>query len=100
MAIQSEQLDKSFFAGEREDGFDVIGTPVQRSDARGHVTGRTAFFEDVHPPGLLHLKMARSERHHALLQATSTCPRRSRCRAWCGSSPTRTCRTTGTRSSA
>ncbi len=68
MAIQSEQLDKSFFSGEREDGFDVIGTPVQRSDARGHVTGGTEFFEDVHPPGLLHLKMARSERHHALLK--------------------------------
>ena len=68
MAIQSEQLDKSFFAGEREDGFDVIGTPVQRSDALGHVTGRTEFFEDVQPPGLLHLKMARSERHHALLR--------------------------------
>ena len=24
---------------------------VQRSDARGHVTGRTEFFEDVAPPG-------------------------------------------------
>ena len=69
MAIQSEQLDKSYFAGEREDdGLDVIGTPVQRSDARGHVTGRTEFFEDVNPTGMLHLKMHRSARHHALLK--------------------------------
>jgi CO/xanthine dehydrogenase Mo-binding subunit len=32
------------------------------------VTGRTQFFEDVRPTGLLHLKMHRSERHHALLK--------------------------------
>jgi len=48
--------------------FNVIGTPVQRMDALGHVTGRTQFFEDVQPTGLLHLKMHRSERHHALLK--------------------------------
>ena len=48
--------------------FNVIGTPVQRMDALGHVTGRTEFFEDVQPTGLLHLKMHRSERHHALLK--------------------------------
>ena len=33
----------------------------------GHVTGRTQFFEDINPAGLLHLKMHRSERHHAKL---------------------------------
>jgi CO/xanthine dehydrogenase Mo-binding subunit len=43
----------------------VVGTPVQRLDALGHVTGRTQFFEDINPAGLLHLRMARSERHHA-----------------------------------
>ena len=47
--------------------FNVVGKPVQRLDAMGHVTGRTQFFEDVIPPGLLHLKMHRSERHHAKL---------------------------------
>ena len=45
--------------------FNVVGKPVQRSDALGHVTGRTQYFEDVNPAGLLHLKMHRSERHHA-----------------------------------
>jgi len=69
MALQTEQIDTSYFAAERgEDSYDVIGTPVQRSDALGHVTGGTEFFEDVSPPGLLHLKMHRSERHHALLK--------------------------------
>ena len=60
--------------------FNVIGKPVQRSDALGHVTGRTQFFEDVNPAGLLHLKMHRSERHHANIVSTSTRPppRRSR----------------------
>ena len=74
MAIQSEQIDRSYFAAEREDAFDVIGTPVQRSDALGHVTGRTEFFEDRNPAGLLHLKMARSERHHALLKEVDVAP--------------------------
>jgi CO/xanthine dehydrogenase Mo-binding subunit len=68
MALQTEQLDRTYFREERGGDFDVIGTPVQRSDARGHVTGRTEFFEDVYPTGMLHLKMHRSERHHALLQ--------------------------------
>src|ERR687892_15804 len=68
MALQTEQLDTRYFAGERAGEFDVIGRPVQRADALGHVTGRTEFFEDVHPTGLLHLKMRRSERHHALLE--------------------------------
>jgi CO/xanthine dehydrogenase Mo-binding subunit len=68
MALQTEQLDPTYFRDERAGDFDVIGTPVQRSDARGHVTGRTEFFEDVNPTGMLHLKMHRSERHHALLK--------------------------------
>ena len=72
MALQSEQLDPTYFREERAGDFDVIGTPVQRSDARGHVTGRTEFFEDVHPTGMLHLKMHRSERHHALLAHVDT----------------------------
>jgi CO/xanthine dehydrogenase Mo-binding subunit len=69
MALQTEQIDRSYFTTERgEDEHAVIGTPVQRADARGHVTGGTEFFEDVNPTGLLHLKMHRSERHHALLK--------------------------------
>src|SRR4051812_20361495 len=47
--------------------FNVVGKPVQRLDALGHVTGKTVFMEDMNPPGLLHLKMHRSERHHARL---------------------------------
>jgi CO/xanthine dehydrogenase Mo-binding subunit len=69
MALQTEQIDRSYFTTERgEDDHAVIGTPVQRADALGHVTGGTEFFEDVNPTGLLHLKMYRSERHHALLK--------------------------------
>jgi CO/xanthine dehydrogenase Mo-binding subunit len=68
MSLQTEQIDPTFFADERRGEFDVIGTPVQRADALGHVTGRTQFFEDVRPTGLLHLKMHRSDRHHALIK--------------------------------
>lgn len=70
MALQTEQIDRSYFTTERgEDDHTVIGTPVQRADALGHVTGRTEFFEDISPAGLVHLKMHRSERDHALLKA-------------------------------
>jgi CO/xanthine dehydrogenase Mo-binding subunit len=69
MALQTEQIDRGYFAAERDDDLDVIGTPVQRSDARGHVTGGTQFFEDVNPPGLLHLKMHRTDRDHALIKS-------------------------------
>jgi CO/xanthine dehydrogenase Mo-binding subunit len=48
--------------------FNVVGKPVQRLDALGHVTGRTVFMEDMNPAGMLYLKMHRSERHHALLK--------------------------------
>ena len=69
MALQTEQIDRSYFTTERgEDDHTVIGTPVQRADALGHVTGGTEFFEDINPSGLLHLMMHRSERHHALLK--------------------------------
>ena len=67
MTYRLAPIDKSTFAAERDDDFNVIGSVVQRSDARGHVTGRTEFFEDVAPPGLLHLRMHRSARHHARL---------------------------------
>src|SRR3954452_22239206 len=53
-------------------GFHVVGQPVQRLDALGHVTGRTQYFEDTIPKSLLHLKMHRSERHHAKLVNVDT----------------------------
>ena len=75
MALQTEKIDRSYFADEHgEDDYSVIGTPVQRADALGHVTGRTEFFEDLNPPGLLHLKMHRSTRDHALLERVDVSP--------------------------
>ena len=47
--------------------FKVVGKPLQRVDARGHVTGRTTYFDDHLFPGMLHLVMVRSEKEHALL---------------------------------
>ncbi len=61
------RIDTSYFAGERTGDHTVVGTAVPRLDALGHVTGRTQFFEDTPTTGLLHLKMHRSERHHALI---------------------------------
>ena len=69
-----EKIDKSFFADERSDDLNVIGTTVQRADARGHVTGRSQFYEDMALPGMLHLKMVRSTRHHALITKLDVAP--------------------------
>jgi CO/xanthine dehydrogenase Mo-binding subunit len=44
---------------------EVVGRSVGRSDAVGHVTGRTQFTGDRVFPGMLHLKMVRSPLHHA-----------------------------------
>jgi CO/xanthine dehydrogenase Mo-binding subunit len=69
MTLQTEEIDRSYFADDHaDDDLKVIGSAVQRADAMGHVTGRTVFFEDVQPAGMLHLKMHRSERDHALLK--------------------------------
>lgn len=69
-----EEFIDHYFADERGDPLKVVGTAVQRADARGHVTGRTQFYEDVSFPGMLHLKMVRSTRHHALIRSVDTAP--------------------------
>jgi hypothetical protein len=71
------KIDTSYFAGERDGGHTVVGTTVPRLDALGHVTGRTQFFEDTPTTGLLHLKMHRSERHHATSSTSDTSGRAS-----------------------
>jgi len=60
-------IDTEYFKEERKADFNVIGTTVQRSDARGHVTGRTVFFEDMMLPDMAFVKMHRSSRHHAMI---------------------------------
>ncbi|WP_163264607.1 molybdopterin cofactor-binding domain-containing protein [Chelativorans alearense] len=66
------KLSKNYFADERTDDFTEIGQPRPRSDIRGHVTGRTAYFADRTFPGLLHLKMVRSPHHHARIRGIDT----------------------------
>ncbi len=68
MSTRFAEIDTGFFAAEREADFHVIGAAAPRSDARGHVTGQTRYFEDVSYPGMLHLKMHRSNRRHALIK--------------------------------
>ena len=46
-----------------------VGVDRPRSDAQGHVTGRTQFYADRNFPGLLHLKMVRSPHHHAKIKS-------------------------------
>lgn len=66
--VRTNPIETDFFADERAGSFTVIGTPEQRSDALGHVTGRTEFFEDRTFPDLAHLKIHRSTHHHARIE--------------------------------
>jgi CO/xanthine dehydrogenase Mo-binding subunit len=59
---------RGFFAGERADDLKAVGSSQQRSDIAGHVTGRTQFYADRNPRGMLHLKMVRSPHHHARIK--------------------------------
>ncbi len=63
-----EGIDRRYFADENAAELQVVGRAVPRADARGHVTGRTRYYEDWSFPGMLHLKMVRSARHHALIR--------------------------------
>src|SRR5690242_12999306 len=56
---------RGYFSGERDDDLKAVGASQARSDIAGHVTGRTQFYADRNPRGLLHLKMVRSPHHHA-----------------------------------
>lgn len=69
-----EDIDTSFFTTERTGDFNVVGTSTGRADARGHVTGRTQFYEDITFPNTLHLKMVRSPHHHARIRKLDTEP--------------------------
>jgi CO/xanthine dehydrogenase Mo-binding subunit len=46
----------------------VVGQSVQRRDGMGHVTGKTVYVDDIHFPGMLHLKMVRSPVPHARIK--------------------------------
>lgn len=74
MSSRHVEIDGSYFADEREADFFAIGTPAPRTDARGHVTGQTQFFEDVSYPRLTHLAMHRSARHHARIRSVDVAP--------------------------
>jgi len=63
---------RGFFAADGADELKAVGASQQRSDIAGHVTGRTQFYADRHPHGLLHLKMVRSSHHHARIKSIDT----------------------------
>ena len=49
---------------------DVVGEPHPHDSARGHVTGRARYTDDVpEQPGTLHLYLAQSQRAHAVVRS-------------------------------
>jgi len=59
---------RGFFAAERTDDLKAVGSSRLRSDIAGHVTGKTQFYADRNPRGMLYLKMVRSPHHHARIK--------------------------------
>lgn len=66
------EFRKDLFADERDDDLNVVGKPERRQDIRGHVTGRSPFFDDHLFDGLLHLRCARSPHHQARIRRIDT----------------------------
>ncbi|MDW3181572.1 xanthine dehydrogenase family protein molybdopterin-binding subunit [Roseobacter sp.] len=65
----SIEFRKDLFADERDDNLNEIGKPKLRQDIEGHVTGRTAYYDDHLFDGLLHMRCLRSPHHHARVRS-------------------------------
>ncbi|MFC4667220.1 xanthine dehydrogenase family protein molybdopterin-binding subunit [Seohaeicola nanhaiensis] len=70
--MTSIEFRKDLFADERDDTLKEIGKPTIRQDILGHVTGRTAFYDDHLFDGLLHMRAVRSPHHHAEIRRIDT----------------------------
>ncbi|MEO9517417.1 MAG: molybdopterin cofactor-binding domain-containing protein [Paracoccaceae bacterium] len=68
----SVEFRKDLFANERDDNLNEIGKPKTRQDIEGHVTGRTAYYDDHLLDGLLHMRCVRSPHHHARVRSVDT----------------------------
>ncbi|MEL6641585.1 MAG: molybdopterin cofactor-binding domain-containing protein [Pseudomonadota bacterium] len=68
----SIEFRKDLFANERDDNLNEIGKPKLRQDIEGHVTGRTAYYDDHLFDGLLHMRCVRSPHHHARVRSLDT----------------------------
>jgi len=70
--MSSIEFRKDLFADERDDNLKEVGKPTIRQDIKGHVTGRTAYYDDHLFDGLLHMRAARSPHHHARIRSLDT----------------------------
>ncbi|MCY4462997.1 MAG: molybdopterin-dependent oxidoreductase [Albidovulum sp.] len=67
--MNSVEFRKELFAEERADNLSEIGRPTVRQDILGHVTGRSAYYDDHLFDGLLHMRCVRSPHHHARIRS-------------------------------
>lgn len=70
--MSSIEFRKDLFADERADDLKEIGKPTIRQDIRGHVTGRSPYYDDHLFDGLLHMRAVRSPHHHARIRSVDT----------------------------
>lgn len=70
--MSSVEFRKDLFADERDDTLKEIGKPTIRQDILGHVTGRTAYYDDHLFDGLLHMRAVRAPHHHARIRSINT----------------------------
>jgi nicotinate dehydrogenase large molybdopterin subunit len=55
-----------------DEGYEIIGQPVSRVDALDKLTGKALYAGDLSFPGMLHLKILRSDRPHAKIVRIQT----------------------------
>ena len=67
--MSSIEFRKELFADEREEDLKEIGRPTIRQDILGHVTGRSAYYDDHQFEGMLHMRCVRSPHHHARIRS-------------------------------
>ena len=67
--MSSIEFRKALFADERDEDLKEIGRATIRQDILGHVTGRSAFYDDHPFEGLLHMRCVRSPHHHARIRS-------------------------------
>lgn len=70
--MSSIEFRKDLFSDERDDNLKEIGKPTIRQDIRGHVTGRTPYYDDHLFDGLLHMRAVRAPHHHAEIRSIDT----------------------------
>jgi CO/xanthine dehydrogenase Mo-binding subunit len=69
---RSDEASEDFGLSMREESYHMVGQSVYRVDGLGKLTGKACYAGDIALPGMLHLKLLRSDRPHAKILGIRT----------------------------